>query len=72
MIDLNKEWIDIECPKCGYKYVVQLIDVKTERIVFCHNCKSSIQLIDEKASTYTGINNINNALKTLEETLNKL
>ncbi len=66
MIDLNYIWIDIECPHCHYETQIQLIDVKTEIIIFCNNCKSSIQIIDSEASTHTGIESINNALNDFE------
>lgn len=66
MIDLNKSWIDFECPKCGYIDVIQLIDAKTEKTVFCHNCKVSIELSDSEASVHQGIEAINKALKNLD------
>jgi len=72
MIDFDNIWIDFECPNCGFQIEVQLIDVKTEKTIFCHNCKVSILLSDNEASTHTGINNINNALKKLEETIKKI
>lgn len=66
MLDLNQIWVDIECPKCNYSDIIQLVDVKTERLIFCHNCKVSIQLVDSEASIHQGAENINNALKDLE------
>jgi len=72
MIDFNKTWIEINCPKCGYGVNVQFIDVKTEKAVFCHNCKISIKLIDSNASTYTSVNNLNKAMSDLENTLKNL
>ena len=67
IINFNKIWIDIECPKCGYPDKIQLIDAKTEKIIFCHNCKINIKLSDNKASVHTGIDSMNNALEKLEE-----
>jgi uncharacterized Zn finger protein len=71
MIDFNFIWIDIECPKCDYKDEVQLIDVKAEKTIFCNNCKSFIQLIDKEASVHSGVENINRALKDLNDILKK-
>jgi len=69
MIDFNKMWIDFECPNCGYIDEVQMIDVKTEKKVFCHNCKIIIELIDSDASTHSSIDSMTNALKDFEKTL---
>jgi len=68
MFDLNFTWVDINCPKCGYQELVQLIDVKSEKRIFCHNCKINILLTDGEASVHTSINSTNSALKELEKT----
>jgi transcription elongation factor Elf1 len=67
MIDLNQTWIEIDCPKCGYAAEVQLVDVKTEKTIFCHNCKVSIKLSDNEASVNSGIESMNNAMNGLEK-----
>ena len=71
MIDFNKTWIDFECPKCDYCVEVQLIDAKTEKTIYCHNCKTSILLKDENASVHSGIDKMNNALKELDKMFKK-
>jgi hypothetical protein len=68
MIDFNKIWIDIECPNCKYSDVVQLVDVKSEKEFYCHNCKSRIHLIDNDGSVHNGIETMNNAMKSLLDT----
>jgi len=70
MIDLNQTWIDFECPKCGYSDMIQLVDVRSEKIVFCHNCKISIELSDSEASVHQGIESIHRSLKQLENLIN--
>jgi transcription elongation factor Elf1 len=67
MINFNKIWVEFECPNCGYSDEVQLIDVKTEKTVFCHNCKISILLKDSDASVHSGIDKINNSLKKIDD-----
>jgi hypothetical protein len=69
MINFNTTWINFECPRCRYSDEVQLIDVKTEKSIYCHNCKAIIKLFDNNASVHTGIDNMNHALKELEKTL---
>lgn len=71
MIDLNSIWIDIECPNCKYLDEVQLIDVKSEKEIFCNNCKCRIHLNDSDGSVHNGIESMNNALKKLENAFKK-
>jgi transcription elongation factor Elf1 len=71
MFNLNYLWIDFNCPKCSYNDTVQFIDAKTERTVYCHNCKTSIKLNDSDASVHHGIQKINNSVKQLENLLKK-
>lgn len=72
MIDLNKTWIDIQCPQCSYLDEVQLIDVKTEKTIFCHNCKIMIKLTDGDASAHTSIERINIQLNQLDKLLKSI
>lgn len=67
MIDLNYTWVDIDCPKCNYQDEIQLIDAKSEKIIFCNNCKVSIQLKDNEASVHCSIEQINKAFKSLDD-----
>ncbi len=67
MIDFNSIWLDIECPNCSYLDKVQLIDIKSEKEIFCNNCKCKIQLNDSDGSVHNGVENMNNAMKKLEK-----
>jgi hypothetical protein len=69
MFDLNWTWVEIECPNCKYQDEIQLVDAKTERVIFCHNCKSSIELKDSDASVHSGIDSINRAVREFEKAL---
>lgn len=71
MFDLSLEWISIDCPKCKYEQEIQLIDVKNEIVIFCHNCKVEIQLLDDNASAHTAIDNINEAMNELNDLFKK-
>lgn len=71
MLDINKSWVDIPCPQCGYLEAVQMIDIKTEKLIFCHNCKTSIKLIDSEASVDVGIKKINQAFENLMNSFKK-
>ena len=72
MLDLNYIEVQAPCPKCNYILYVQLIDVKSEKIIFCHNCKSKIQLRDSNASSHKGIKDVNHAFDKLKKSLKKL
>jgi len=67
MSDLSAAWVSFNCPNCDYEVDVQLIDVKMERTVYCHNCKLSMQLFDKDASTHVGIEEINASLNQLQQ-----
>jgi hypothetical protein len=66
MTNLNYLWVGVECPKCKYIGEIQLVDVKSEKQVFCHNCKINIQLQDDQASVHNGVEIINKAFKNIE------
>lgn len=72
MFDISKTWIGINCPKCNYYFEIQLQDVELESTVYCHNCKQSILLVDNNASTAQGIQTIENAFSELEKTFKNL
>jgi len=65
MLNLKNIWVDVGCTNCKYEFDIRLIEVKLQSKVFCHNCKSTIQLIDQDASVYTG-------MKKIEDQFNKL
>lgn len=66
---LETQWVDINCPNCEYFDSVQLLDAKTERTIFCHNCKCSIRLQDSNASVHSSVDSIDKAMKDLYNTL---
>jgi len=72
MFNLDEIWIDIECPKCNYSFEIQMIDVRLEKVVYCPNCKCSIQLHDSDASVHTSTRDINIALSDLDKTIKNL
>lgn len=72
MFDLGAIWVDFECQNCGYQDFFQLVDAKTEKTIFCHNCKATIQLIDNEASVHQSINQINNSIKEINNLLKNL
>lgn len=72
MFNLDEVWVDIYCPKCKYKFEIQMIDARLESKVYCHNCKCIIQLKDSDASVHTSTRDINEALNDLEKTFKNI
>lgn len=70
--DLNRTWVSFTCPSCAYMDEVQVVDVRSEKTIFCHNCKSSIRLVDGDASVHTGVRDINDSMTDLLNTFKKL
>jgi uncharacterized Zn finger protein (UPF0148 family) len=62
-------FVELICPRCGYTQDVQLLDVRLERQIFCPGCKSTIQVVDEGASTHTALEQADQAMRDL---VNKL
>lgn len=70
MFDLNKQWIELPCPRCTYTDWVQMIEVKCQSTVYCHNCKVSIELIDSEASVHGSMKKVNESINKLNNLLN--
>lgn len=69
-MNFNFIWVDIDCPKCGYIDSVQMIDISTEKLIFCHNCKVPIEIHDENASAHKVVLEGNKLLNKLDELFN--
>lgn len=72
MIDLNKQTVNGNCPKCNKQFTVTLGQVSKQEIIKCSSCKEEIKLIDNNGSTQKGIKDINKSFKELERTFKKL
>lgn len=67
MSDLEKLWVSINCPKCNFEFEIQVLNSKLQEIVYCHNCKCSIRLVDETASAHSAIRNIKQAFRDIDD-----
>lgn len=72
MVDIDREWISIECPKCGYQDEIQLIEARLESTIYCHNCKTLIKLVDEGASIHSGKEAISKSINDLQKLFKSL
>lgn len=71
MINFNNIWIHFECPNCNYESDIQIIDIKSEKTIFCHNCKSKIELKDSDGSVHNSIETMNASIKKLNNIFKK-
>lgn len=69
---LDRAFVNVDCPNCGYGVDVQIISVRLESTIFCSCCKMSIQLVDEGASVYGSQEDMESALMVLERELKML
>lgn len=69
-MDISKQSVNVNCPKCKRTMMVSLKQVADEVSVKC-NCGQGIKLKDSNGSNRKAINDINNALKNLDNTFKK-
>jgi hypothetical protein len=44
--DLDRHWIEVDCPRCRLATPVTLRDVRSCGVVICRGCKADIRLSD--------------------------
>jgi hypothetical protein len=72
MINLDNLSFDVECPKCGYPFEIEILDARLESRIFCPNCKSGIQLKDKDCSAHDAQEQIHTAMKDLTKLFRNL
>jgi len=69
MIDIGKEKLTYNCPKCGRKITFTLNQVAKQATVKCSGCGEHIKLQDSNSSARLGISQINKSFRDFERTL---
>lgn len=69
-MDLGKRQITFKCPDCEFINSVALADVVAEASIVCVGCLKTIQLQDGIGSTKRAVNDVNDAINKLKDTLN--
>ena len=69
---IDRLFVNVDCPNCGYGVDVQILSVRLESTIFCPCCKISIQLVDEEASVHGAQEEMDLAFKNLQRELKKL
>ncbi|RPD41284.1 hypothetical protein EG028_11445 [Chitinophaga barathri] len=65
MFEIDSVSLNIECPTCDFGIEIELIDVRLERTIICHNCKENIKLIDDSGSAHNAARDIQKGLDNL-------
>lgn len=71
MIDISKQTVKLNCPKCKKEISVSLKQVANEESVKCA-CGHGIQLKDNNGTNRKAINDINRSFKDLEKTIKNM
>ena len=72
MLDISKHKIDFPCPSCKRKLKASLQQIANQSSVKCPSCSETIQLKDKGGSAKRGLNDMNKAFKSLENTIKKI
>jgi hypothetical protein len=72
MFNLDRQRIEIECPRCRFSARVFLRQVRVCDVVVCGGCKGNIQLIDHMATFRRANRRITAAVNSLMSALGNL
>lgn len=70
MFDIGQSQIEVNCD-CGQMHIVSLHDVSTDYTIDC-NCGRSIRLMDKEGSVGQCVQEINDAVKNLQEAFRRI
>lgn len=71
-MNLDEAEIQFECPQCGFINSVRIRQVRLEDQIICDGCLETIHLRDDAASTARAVDDIQQALDSLEDTIRRL
>ena len=72
MQHFDRQFVALNCPKCGYAIDVQLLSLQLEETVFCPACKTRIQLVDVDASAHRAKVDIDSSMTEIQRRLKEL
>lgn len=72
MLNLDKQFVEIACPRCGFYNPVTLKQVRLRDAVICRGCKVTINFDDHMNETSKAVRSINRALRDLEEQIHAI
>lgn len=66
------EWIDVDCPACGFSLEIQIMDVLCQVYRRCPCCRSRIHLVEAGGEMHGALASVDSAFDDLERNLNRL
>ncbi len=69
MINLDKQEIAFQCPRCNFFNNIQLRQAKLRDVVICRGCKANIRLDDQMNEIKKIIRSIRRSMAEIEKTL---
>jgi hypothetical protein len=69
MINLDRQRVDLECPRCKFPARVFLRQVRLCDVIVCGGCKGNIRLVDHMATVRKAERRISEALNSLMSTI---
>jgi hypothetical protein len=70
--DLGRQLIDVDCPRCGYTFDIQLLDAACQVHRRCPCCRVGIRLVEPDGSVSGGIEDVEAADRDLERAMKGL
>lgn len=71
MLDIDKQKINISCPKCGFENSVTFKQIENQKSIICDGCRRSIKLVDKDGSVRRAIKNLKEETAKLKKSLKK-
>ncbi len=69
MFNIDKQKINISCPKCDFENSVTFKQIEDQESIICNGCRCSIKLVDKDGSVRRGIKNVNQEMNKLTKSL---
>lgn len=69
IFDLDKQSVDVACPRCKFYNTVTLKQIRVRDAVICRGCKSTINFEDHMNETRKAIRLVNRAMREMEQQL---
>jgi hypothetical protein len=63
--DLDRRWIDVDCPHCKLATPVTLRDVRVGAVAICRGCKANIHLVDHLGQYQRAKRNFDRSLRAM-------
>ncbi len=70
--DLEQTLVPVPCPRCGYEFDIEMVDVTCQVYPWCPCCRVRIQLSEGRADVSGPLQAIDSAVADLHKSIDKL